>query len=35
MSWIAIVILAIVIILIAEACLIIPDKFPWNRRKRK
>ena len=35
MSWLAIVIFIIVIVLIAEACLIIPDKFPWNRRKRK
>ena len=24
-----------VIALIAEACLIIPDKMPWNRRKDK
>ena len=24
-----------VIALVAEACLIIPDKMPWNRRKRK
>ena len=24
-----------VIALVAEACLIIPDKFPWNRKKDK
>lgn len=33
-AWAAIA-LACGLVLIAEALLLIPDKLPWNRRKRK
>ena len=29
------IVIIIFLILVAEAILIIPDKFPWNRRKKK
>jgi len=35
MSWLYWVIAVITVALIGEACLIIPDKMPWNRRKDK
>ena len=35
MKIIIIVALAIVIILAAEACLFISDKFPWNKKKEE
>ena len=34
MAWI-IIGAVMIILLAAEACFIIPDKMPWNRRKRK
>lgn len=35
MSLVIVCVVIVVIALAAEACLIIPDKFPWNRRKQK
>lgn len=35
MKWLWIAGVIMVIILAAEAVLIIPDKMPWNRRKKK
>lgn len=35
MSWIAWVLVIILILIAAEAVFIMPDKMPWNRRKRK
>lgn len=35
MSWLVIVGIVVIAIIAAEACLIIPDKFPWNRRKKR
>ena len=35
MSWIAWALVIILILIAAEAVFIMPDKMPWNRRKRK
>lgn len=35
MNWIGWAIIIIAVLIAAEACLIIPDKMPWNRRKHK
>lgn len=35
MSWLAWALVIILILIAAEAVFIMPDKMPWNRRKRK
>ena len=35
MSVLAIIGIVVVFLLAAEACYILPDKMPWNRRKKK
>lgn len=35
MSWVTWAMVIILIIIAAEAVFILPDKMPWNRRKRK
>ena len=35
MSWIAWALVIILVIIAIEAVFIMPDKMPWNRRKRK